>query len=311
MLSNIKRFIFSTALSLTAFCIVNAQQQTDTLVIFFDIDKSFIDDKNAEPLNELVTNNNIISISIYGYTDFLGSVVYNRQLSEKRSTNVNNYLLKKGIDKESIVISRGEGIYPNSAKENRQDNSDKGIQAHRIVQVIFTTKSQYSQLSEKYTQEPKENSPHPEENYQQPEENSVRNKLPEETVFKLSEEDLVVKNLIITDIRFYFNSTTLHPDSYPILEELLKTMQNHSRLKIEIRGHICCQEPDWNVFRSHKEYLSRGRAKTVYNYLVENGIKSSRLKYKGFGSNRKIYPNERNENERLMNRRVEIKIKKI
>ena len=310
MLNNI-RLIFSTALLLTAFCIVNAQQQTDTLVIFFDIDKSLIDDKNAELLNKLVSNNNIISISIYGYTDFLGSVGYNCQLSEKRSTNVNNYLLKKGLGKESIVISRGKGVHPNSAEENRQDNSDKGIQAHRIVQVIYTTKFQYSQLHEQYNQQPEEYSPQPEEDYPQPEETPEKNKLSEENVFKLSEDDLVVKNLIITNIRFYFNSTTLHPNSYPILEELLKTMQKHNRLKIEIRGHICCQEPDWNVFRSRREYLSRDRAKIVYDYLVENGIKSTRLKYKGFGSNHKIYPNERNDYERQINRRVEIKIKKI
>ena len=310
-MSDMKRLIFSALVFLTAFCNVNAQQQTDTLVIFFDIDKAIIENKNVEPLKKLITNSNIISISIYGYTDFLGSVVYNRQLSEKRSTNVYNYLLKEGVDKERIVISRGEGIYPNSTKENRQDNSDKGIQAHRIVQVVYTTNSHYNQLSEQHNQKSNENSQLSEEYDQQTKEKPEEFIFLEETVFKLSEENLIVKNLIITNIRFYFNSTTIRPESYSDLEELLKTIQNHNRLKIEIRGHICCQEPDWNVFRSHRESLSRGRAKAVYDYLVENGIKSTRLKYRGFGSNHKIYPNERNEYERQMNRRVEIKIKKI
>jgi len=310
-LNDIKRLIFSLALLLTAFCIINAQQQTDTLVIFFDIDQSLIDDKNAEPLNEFVTNNNIISISIYGYTDFLGSVEYNRQLSEKRSTNVNNYLLKKGIARESIVISKGEGVHPNSAEENRQDHSDKGIQDHRIVKVIYATNSQYNQLSEQYNQQSEGHIPLSEEYNQSLEEKPVKNRLDEKTVFKLSEEDLVVKNLIITNIRFYFNSTALHPESYSILEDLLKTMQKHNKLKIEIRGHICCQKNDWLFFRSRRESLSRNRAKVVYEYLIDNGIKSTRLKYKSFGSNHKIYPNERNEYERQMNRRVEIKIKKI
>ena len=306
-----QRLVLSSLLLLIAFNVVYSQEHTDTLVIFFDIDKSIIDNKNAESLNELITNKNIISISIYGYTDFLGSAIYNRQLSEERSTSVYNYLLKNGVDKEKIVISKGKGIYPNSTKENRQDCSDKGIQAHRIVQIVYTTIFQYNQISEQYRQKSKENSQQSEEYYKQTEEKPVVIKFSEETVFKLSEENLFAKNLIITNIRFNFNSTTFRSESYSDLEELLKTMQNNHRLKIEIHGHICCQKHDWNVFRSRRESLSRERAKAVYDYLVENGINSSRLKYRSFGANRKIYPNERNEYERQKNMRVEIKIKKI
>ena len=117
---------------------VSAQQQTDTLVIYFDIDNAIVDEKKAEQLNVIVNDTNIVSISILGYTDFLGSVEYNHKLSEKRSDNVRNYLIAKGISNDIIVLSKGKGVHPNSVEKNRQDFSDKGIQGHRMVQVIYT-----------------------------------------------------------------------------------------------------------------------------------------------------------------------------
>ena len=85
---------------------VYAQQQTDTINIFFDIDSSVVDNKNVRPLIKLIVNPNIASVSIYGYADFLGNAAYNQYLSEKRSENVRNYLISKGIKKENIDLQR-------------------------------------------------------------------------------------------------------------------------------------------------------------------------------------------------------------
>lgn len=125
-------------LCLALSAMANAQQQTDTLNIFFDIDKSVIDGNNAQMLEKLVADQDIVSIRIYGYTDFLGDTEYNQQLSKKRCTSVSDYFISKGINRKNILISKGEGIHPNSAEENRQDLSDKGIQAHRMVRVVYT-----------------------------------------------------------------------------------------------------------------------------------------------------------------------------
>jgi outer membrane protein OmpA-like peptidoglycan-associated protein len=55
--------------------------------------------------------------------------------------------------------------------------------------------------------------------------------------------------------------------------------------------------------------ISLKRAKTVYNFLLSNGISADRITYKGFASSRPIYPlPEKNEEERVANRRVEILI---
>ncbi|MBC8884372.1 OmpA family protein [Flavobacterium piscinae] len=108
--------------------------------------------------------------------------------------------------------------------------------------------------------------------------------------------------LKLKGLNFYNMSDVILPDSRPILEELLQIMKDNPTLKIEIQGHICCKEIE-------VEDISIKRAKTVYNYLLSNGISESRISYKGFASTRPIYPlPEKNEEERVANRRVEILI---
>jgi flagellar motor protein MotB len=53
--------------------------------------------------------------------------------------------------------------------------------------------------------------------------------------------------------------------------------------------------------------LSVNRAKTIYNYLIENGIDPRRLEYEGLGGSRKLV-DEISDETRAMNRRVEIVI---
>jgi outer membrane protein OmpA-like peptidoglycan-associated protein len=78
-------------------------------------------------------------------------------------------------------------------------------------------------------------------------------------------------------------------------------MQDNPKLKIDIPGHMCCSKDRTN--------LSGDRAKSVYNILVKNGIDKSRMTYRGFGSEKPIYPlPEKTEEERVANRRVEIEI---
>ncbi len=92
------------------------------------------------------------------------------------------------------------------------------------------------------------------------------------------------------------------PESQPVLRELLIIMQINPNLKIDIQGHICCQETDVRD-------VAKRRAKAIYRFLQLNGIANSRISYQSFGSSRPIYPlPEKNEEEERANRRVEIEI---
>lgn len=108
--------------------------------------------------------------------------------------------------------------------------------------------------------------------------------------------------LRLPGLNFYNYSDVVLPQSQPVLHELLAIMKNNPGLKIEIQGHICCQPTE-----THEISIKRARA--VYNFLIAQGIEQSRLSYRGFASTRPIYPlPERNEAERVANRRVEIEI---
>lgn len=122
--------------------------------------------------------------------------------------------------------------------------------------------------------------------------------LQELTIVKLKKGDkILLENLI-----FRGGTAFLEKESKPLLEELLEVMKNNPRLRIEIQGHVCC-------YPNRTNKLSKERAKTVYEYLIDNGIPKSRMRYKDFGGKKPIYPMpEKNEQERIANRRVEIEV---
>jgi len=109
--------------------------------------------------------------------------------------------------------------------------------------------------------------------------------------------------LRLKNLNFYNRSGRMVKSSIPIVEELLKIMQENPNLKIEIQGHICCQ------IGTDLEDVAMLRAKAVYDFLKSNGINKNRLKYKSFGSSLPLYPvPEKSEWEKDQNRRVEILI---
>ena len=62
--------------------------------------------------------------------------------------------------------------------------------------------------------------------------------------------------------------------------------------RLEVGGHTDSDEPeDYNL------ELSTRRAASVVGYLIEKGVDTSRLEWKGYGESRPIYPNT-NEDQR-------------
>ena len=106
----------------------------------------------------------------------------------------------------------------------------------------------------------------------------------------------------INNIHFATNSYELNETSKFILDNFLEFLNENSSIKIEIHGHTD------NVGNDEENLiLSKNRAKTVSDYLVEHGINSSRLSSKGFGENSPIASNETEEGKAL-NRRTEFVI---
>ncbi|MFH1724388.1 MAG: OmpA family protein [Elusimicrobiota bacterium] len=103
----------------------------------------------------------------------------------------------------------------------------------------------------------------------------------------------------IPAIEFELGRAVLREYSKDTLDEIAGIMSRHASLNIEVHGHTC--DLGGEAFNLG---LSRSRARSVKTYLIESGVKSSRVISKGFGETRPITPNE-TEEDRRMNRRVE------
>ena len=109
----------------------------------------------------------------------------------------------------------------------------------------------------------------------------------------------VDKTIVLENIFFETGSARLLPSSHPELNKLVWTLRNNAGMQIEIRGHTD------NVGSDHdNQSLSEARAKSVYQYLIDRGIASTRLSYKGFGETKPVASNETHEG-RQQNRRTE------
>ncbi|MBL7814398.1 MAG: OmpA family protein [Saprospiraceae bacterium] len=118
----------------------------------------------------------------------------------------------------------------------------------------------------------------------------------------------VGKKASLQNINFYYGTAEVMTESKSALEELLLFMGSNPRLYVEIRGHITSNSPRLDTGYTIMSDVSYLRARFVYNYLVENGIKAERMTFKGYANSEMIYPYPQNEEEHKANRRVEIKI---
>lgn len=110
-------------------------------------------------------------------------------------------------------------------------------------------------------------------------------------------EAVVLRNIFFDTDRY-----DLKPSSEAELQKLVKLLQGNPRLKIEISGHT-----DHVGTYAYNLELSRNRARSVMQYLIDAGIDPSRLSFEGYADTRPIDTNETEEG-RANNRRTEFKI---
>lgn len=108
--------------------------------------------------------------------------------------------------------------------------------------------------------------------------------------------------IVLNNIFFDFNKSTLRAESKSELDRLTKLLTDIPTLKIEISGHT-----DNIGSAAYNKTLSESRAKAVVDYLVKNGIDAGRLTYKGYGFDQPIATND-TEAGRQLNRRTEFKV---
>ncbi len=115
------------------------------------------------------------------------------------------------------------------------------------------------------------------------------------------------REIVIPNIYYDYDKTTLRPESFPVLDSLYSLFAENPTIVVEIGAHTDS--------RGSKEYnitLSQGRAASVVKYLISKGIPAGRLKAVGYGEsnpvNKCVDGVDCTEEEYQLNRRTTFKI---
>jgi len=267
-----------------------AQNKTFSVALFFQINETGLEQqyKKLDSLCTLMVDGDY-KIDVRGYADFLSDNHYNQILSEKRAALVSLYLKKKTKMHQQILVE-SKGLGENNSKDN---GAPFGDASQRRVDIFVSALQRDNSTQTENINRTKKKS-------NQPPENKIN-------MLKVGE------SMEIEGLNFVPGRHIAMKSSMPALEKLVQTLKEHSDLKIELQGHICCitdGETDGYDYDSYDRNLSENRARAVYDYLVKNDIDADRLTYKGYGhAQPKVFPETTPEEEQT-NRRVEVKVLK-
>ena len=106
-------------------------------------------------------------------------------------------------------------------------------------------------------------------------------------------------------IQFAYNKAEVLSESFAILDELAKVIQENPHVqKVSIEGHASDEGEE-----QHNLLLSKARAEAVRVYLISKGVAADRLSSTGYGEGKPLAGND-TEAGREKNRRVEFHITK-
>jgi outer membrane protein OmpA-like peptidoglycan-associated protein len=110
----------------------------------------------------------------------------------------------------------------------------------------------------------------------------------------------VRQRIVLRGVNFDFNSSTIRPDSRPVLDQAATLLKANSGVQVLVQGYTDSIGSD-----EYNQALSLRRAEAVYRYLVNQGVDPERLTVEGFGKRNPVASND-TEAGRAQNRRVEL-----
>jgi|UPI00068D155F outer membrane protein OmpA-like peptidoglycan-associated protein len=199
----------------------------------------------------------LVGVELGGHCDSMGTDAYNMDLSRRRAENVRLYLISKGLELKDITLN-----YYGRTRPKYSNETEEGKAKNRRCELI----------AEFVVAEPG----HSEE--------------------RIADLELKAgERYVLPNLHFIANQVVPHWYSLKVMNELLLVLLQRRGLKVEIQGHVCCNN-------DHR--LSEERARFITNFLISHGVDPGRLQYKGFG-NRRPAEKETNEETRMKNRRIE------
>ncbi len=226
-----------------------------------------------------IENMDIQKISIYGFCDDRGSDSYNLVLSQQRADAIKEVFSNNEFDESVITNVDGKGKILLNVINDNDLYKIRGL--NRKVEIIVQP---YDPPREKVEQPKKETT-----------EELLRGELKEGDKIQLE------------NILFRTGYSYLTKESKAKLDEIAKILVERTDIYFNIEGHVCCTQGARDAIdrKTKKRNLSLARAKTVYDYLADKGVKRYRMKFVG---QRRKFPLG---GEPELDRRVEIVVTRI
>ncbi|MBU2926741.1 OmpA family protein [Winogradskyella psychrotolerans] len=223
----------------------------------------------------------IEKVSIYGFTDDRGSDNYNLVLSQNRADAIKEVFSNNEFDESKMTNVDGKGkILVNIIKENDL-NKIRGL--NRKVEIIVTPVFP----------------PKPVVVVEEPKTNKTEDLLKGE----LKEGD----KILLDNLLFRTGYSYLTKESKVVLDRIAEILVERTNVYFTIEGHVCCTQGERDAIdrKTKKRNLSVARAKYIYDYLVDKGVKHYRMKFAGMRRKQPL------GGEPELDRRVEILVTRI
>jgi outer membrane protein OmpA-like peptidoglycan-associated protein len=216
-------------------------------------------------------------IAIYGFCDDRGTDSYNLTLSQNRADAIKKIFSGFGVDDNLISNVDGKGEVLLRVVSSDNINIIRGLNRKVEINVVYRT----IDLKER----PKEGI---------------------ESLF-LKDGLKVGDKITLDNILFKTGYSYVEKESLPVLEKIIKALRERDDIDFTIQGHVCCTRNGRDAVDkgTGKRNLSLARARYIYDYMIEKGIKRTRMRYVGLKNK---YPLGK---ETKYDRRVEIKITSI
>ncbi len=258
-----------------------AKAQTTSVVHFNSNQYSFLKPalQTLDSIVKEIKSNKVYDITISGYTDNAGEDNLNQTLSVQRANAVADYFKSKNIPSDNFIIKGFGKTFP-----VLNNDTEAGRMKNRRVEIyVNLNPPPPAQVAPFPTLPPK-----------------IKMEQAEALTENTSAKELEIGQVLtLPNLNFIGGTAVLLPEANVALEMLLKIMKENPTLEIEIGGHVCCADD---------MPLSTKRAVAVEKYLTENSIDDLRLHPKGYSRNKPIVPDDREEKNAKLNRRVEITI---
>ena len=200
------KFLISI-LALLLSCRILAQETGDSIInleVNFELDAftlSPAEKDKVDSLLSLVPFTVVKEVAIYGHTDSLASVEYNRSLSKRRVQSILAYLVYQGLDPLKVKAD-----YYGEERPKYSNAPEERFRNRRCELYFIIDPSRLPPPEQKLTD------------------------LPFATGDKVR----------IPQLNFVGNQPIPMPESFSSLEDLLRVMEQYPDLRIELHGHVCC-----------------------------------------------------------------------